>query len=150
MKHQNWLMIIANFCAVILFVALIAAPIYFAKNFAQVAGVKSQSEYLVVSQVEKFPGMTFSQDSNNFQISFIKQGASQAYLGVLIVNNPTNETKKYSLQVNSAGNKVFFGQDLENQPTQISLPPQISIPISILSPDNLLSYQTVQFTIQTK
>ena len=150
MTNLRLLQLVANFFAVLFLAGLIITPIYFAKNFAQVAGVKSQSEYLVVSQVEKFPGMTFSQDSNNFKISFIKQGVSQAYLGVLIVNNPTNETKKYSLRVNSTINKVFFGQDLQNQLNQISAPPQTSVPVSILSQDSLSSTPTVQFTIQSK
>ncbi len=150
MTNLRLLQLVANFFAVLFLAGLIITPIYFAKNFAQVAGVKSQSEYLVVSQVEKFPGMTFSQDSNNFKISFVKQGVSQAYLGVLIVNNPTNETKKYSLRVNSTINKVFFGQDLQNQLNQISAPPQTSVPVSILSQDSLSSTPTVQFTIQSK
>ena len=150
MKHHPLLKICLNFSAVILLLALIITPFYFAKNFSQVAGVKSQSPYLVVSQVEKFPGMTLTQDAASFQISFTKQGASQAYLGVLIVNNPTNETKKYSLQESSTNNNVFFGEDLQNQLTQISMPPQTSVPVSILSSDSPFLSQTVQCTIQSQ
>lgn len=148
--NQRLLKVAANFFAILILVALIATPIYFAKNFAQVAGVKSQSEYLVVSQVEKFPGMTFLQNSEGFQITFTKQGSSQAYLGVLIVNNPTSEPKKYTISTNSPENSVFFGQDLQNQLNQISVPPQTSVPVSILSQNSLSSTQTVQFTIQSQ
>lgn len=150
MKSNHLLTIALNFFAVILLLALIATPIYFAKNFSQVAGVKSQSPYLVVSQVEKFPGMTLTQDAANFQISFTKQGVFQAYLGILIINNPTNETRKYSLQKSSASNKVFFGEDLQNQLTQISMPPSTSVPVSILSSSGSFSSQTVKFTIQSQ
>lgn len=125
--------IIYNFLAVVLLVSLIAAPIYFAKNFAQVAGVKSQSNYLLVSQIDKFPGMTFSQSGQNYTINFTKQATSQAYLQVFIINNPTNGAKTYTIKSNNSKNTLFFGEDLKNQQTKINIPAQSSAPISLLS-----------------
>src|SRR3989344_9137890 len=101
MKNSHILKIGLNFMAVILLISLIATPFFFAKNFAKVAGVKSLSQFLVVSQIEKFPGMEFSQEANSYQISFNKQGPSQAFLGILIVNNPTDRTQSYSLMATS-------------------------------------------------
>src|SRR3989338_9179561 len=97
MRKNHLLIVALNFSAVVLLVALIATPIYFARNFAKVAGVKSESKYLIVSQIEKFPNMTFSQNGDNYQISFNKLGPSQAFLVILIVNNPTNSTQTYRL-----------------------------------------------------
>ncbi len=132
MKH-HFLTIGLNFSAVVLLLALIMAPIYFAKNFAQVAGVKSQSNYLLVSQIDKFPGMTFSQSGQNYTINFTKQATSQAYLAILIINNPTNVAKTYTIKSNNSKNTLFFGEDLKNQQTKINIPAQSSAPISLLS-----------------
>ena len=148
--NNHFLKITLNFSAVILLIALIATPFFFAKNLAQVAGVKSQSQYLVVSQVEKFPGMKLTQEADRYQISFAKLGPSQAYLGVLILNNPTPETKTYKLEITQGSAQVFFGEDLANQLTQISAPSQSSVPISLLSDQNSsASSQTVEFKIRT-
>ena len=145
---NHFLTITLNFSAVILLIALIATPFLFAKNFAQVAGVKSESSYLIVSQVEKFPGMKLTQEADRYQISFEKLGSSQAYLGVLIINNPTQETKTYSLKITQGSAKVFFGEDLNNLLTKISVPASASIPISLLSSEEVTSSsQTVMFRI---
>lgn len=135
-----------NFLAVVLLIGLIATPIYFAKNFAKVSGVKSESKYLVVSQIEKFPGMSLTQQGDQYTISFTKLGPSQAYLGVLILNNPTNENQTYSIEVQSGETQVFFGQDLDNQLIRISVPSQTSTPISLMSEGEPQS-QSVQFNI---
>ena len=145
MKH-HFLKITLNFSAVVLLVALIATPIYFARNFAKVAGVKSESKYLIVSQIEKFPNMTFSQNGDNYQISFNKLGQSQAFLGILIVNNPTNSTQTYRLDSTGSA-KLFFGEDLKNQQSQISVPASASVPVSLYSESADLS-QTIEFTIR--
>lgn len=140
-----------NFIAVFLLIGLIATPIYFAKNFAKVSGVKSESKYLVVSQIEKFPGMSLTQEGDRYSISFTKLGPSQAYLGILILNNPTSVAQTYSIEIKSGETQVFFGQDLENQPTQISVPSQTSIPISLISDTvSETEGQTVEFTITAK
>ena len=131
-----------------LLISLIATPFLFARNFAKVAGVKSESRFLVVSQVEKFPGMEFFQEADHYQISFTKLGPSQAFLGVLIINNPTNRTQSYSLAVTSGQTRVFFGEDLDNPLTQISIPSSASVPMSIYSSQETLGEsQIVEFTI---
>lgn len=125
--------IVTNTLAVFLLLALITAPIYFAKNFAQVSGIKSQSNYLLVSQIDKFPGMIFNQTGQNYTINFTKQATSQAYLAVLIINNPTNGAKTYIIKSNDGKNTLFFGENLKNQQTKINIPAQSSAPISLLS-----------------
>ena len=146
MKH-HFLKITLNFLAVVLLISLIATPLYFARNFAKVAGVKSESKYLIVSQIEKFPNMTFSQNGDNYQISFNKLGPSQAFLGILIVNNPTKNTQTYRIETAGSAT-LFFGEDLKNQQTQISVPASASVPVSLFSgPEATAESQTVDFQI---
>lgn len=146
MNHKIFLKFTLNFLAVILLIVLIAAPFYFANNFSQVAGVKSSNEYLVVSQVEKFPQMEFTQSGNNYQVTFTKQNPIQAYLSVLIINNPTNETKTYTLETPNDSAAVFFGNDLDNPVAEIKVPPLASMPVSIMSSSEPLT-QTAEFVI---
>jgi len=148
MNENKLIKITLNFLAVVLLIGLIATPFFFAKNFARVAGVKSQSQFLVVSQVEKFPEMILSQEADRYQITFTKLGPSQAYLGVLIINNPTNQTQTYDLKVTSGSAQVFFGEDLNNQLTQISTPSQASVPVSLFSGQDVWSEnQAVEFVL---
>jgi hypothetical protein len=135
-----------NFLAVVLLVATIATPIYFAKNFANIAGVKSTSKYLVVSQIEKFPNLTFSQNQDKYRISFTKYGDNQAFLEVLIINNPTKDSQTYELDVTSGDAKVFFGQNLNDQKTKVTVPSQASVPISLIS-SGLSQTQEVEFRV---
>lgn len=147
---QHYLKITLNFLAVVLLISLIATPLYFARNFAKVAGVKSQSLYLVVSQIEKFPNMTFSQNGDNYQISFNKLGPSQAFLGILIVNNPTNSTQTYKVEVTDGQAELFFGEDIGQREDQISLPSTASVPVSVYSGEEATAAsQTVGFGIIT-
>lgn len=142
--------IILNSLAVVLLIGLIITPFYFAQNFVRVAGVKSESKYLIISQVEKFGGMTFLQNASQYQIAFSKLGASQAFLGVLILNNPGAAVQTYSIEVLAGEANVFFGEDLNNQLLTIAIPPQTSVPISIYSGiASGLDSQTVEFTITT-
>jgi len=136
---------ISNSLAVLLLLALVVTPFYFAKNFTQVAGVKSESAYLLVSQAGKFPGMTFTEADNSYSISFSKQAPSQAYLRVLILNNPSKESKTYTINNASVDNTLFFGEDLKNPVTKISMPAQTSVPISLISRG--VSDQTLDFQI---
>ena len=148
--NSHFLKITLNFMAVMLLILLIATPFFFAKNFSKVAGVKSQSQFLLVSQIEKFPGMEFSQEADSYRISFIKQGPSQAYLGVLIINNPTDRTQIYDLKVTSGSTQVFFGEDLDNLITQITIPSGILVPISLISDfESEIKNQSAEFVIQT-
>src|SRR3989338_4204539 len=139
--HKFALMMFVNISSVLLLVALIVGPLLIAKNMAKVAGVKSESKYLIVSQIEKFPNLSLVQRENTYSISFAKQGPSQAYLGVLIVNNPTATTQTYSIERISGQAEAFFGEDLGSQLTKISVPSQASVPISILS-DTVSQTQT--------
>lgn len=125
--------ITSNFLAVLALVALIAAPIYFATKFARVSGVKSESSYLIISQVDKFPGMSFSQLDTNYSLSYTQQAQKQAYLSTLVINNPTDETKSYTIVNDSPQSKMFFGEDLNQMYEQISLPPGASMPMSLIS-----------------
>lgn len=145
MKHLA--IIISNSLAVLLLLALVATPIYFARNFAQVAGVKTESSYLLISQIEKFPGMALKQESNNYSISFTKQAQSQAYLSIFIINNPTNGTKTYTILNSSTENTAFFGESLNNREITISVPPQSSVPISLISSSQTAA-QAASFQIQ--
>src|SRR5579872_3320961 len=146
----NILKITANFLAVVFLIGLVAAPIYFAHNFAKVAGVKSESKYLIVSQIDKFPNLTLSQNGDKYTITFTKFGPSQAFLDVLILNNPTSETQNYKIESNSNTNKIFFGEDLNDLKAQITVPAQASTPLSIISEKEATSNsQTLNFTIQS-
>lgn len=139
--------ILLNFLAVVLLIGLIATPLYFAKNFAKVSGIKSDSRYIIASQIDKFPNLSLTQVGEKYTISYSKLGPSQAFLGVLILNNPTKDTQTYRIEKISGEASVFFGQDLENQLTQISAPGATSIPLSLLSETGSSETQTVEFTI---
>ena len=104
---------------------------------------------MVVSQVEKFPGMYLSQTGNRYEISFERQNPSQAYMAVLIVNNPTNKAKTYSLQASSGATTAFFGEDLDSLLTQINVPAGVSVPISLISQGDSASTQTIELSIET-
>ncbi|KKR86114.1 MAG: hypothetical protein UU34_C0021G0008 [Candidatus Curtissbacteria bacterium GW2011_GWA1_41_11] len=149
MKNHHFLKISLNFAAVILLLTLVVTPFYFARQFSQVSGVKSETQYLVVSQVEKFPGMYLSQTGNRYEISFERQNPSQAYMAVLIVNNPTNKAKTYSLQASSGATTAFFGEDLDSLLTQINVPAGVSVPISLISQGDSASTQTIELSIET-
>ena len=141
-------LVFLNFSAVLLLSALIAGPLLIAKNMAKVAGVKSESKFLVVSQIEKFPNLALTQRENAYSISFTKVGSEQAFLGVLIVNNPTDKTQTYSLNEVTGQAQAFFGEDLGSQTTKISVPSQASLPISLFSDAGSESVtQTVEFRI---
>ena len=149
MRKHHFLKISLNFAAVILLLTLVVLPFYFARNFSQVSGVKSEAQYLIISQVEKFPGMFLSQTENKYEISFERQNPSQAYMAVLIVNNPTNEAKTYSLQASSGATTAFFGEDLDSLLTQINVPAGVSVPISLISQGDSASTQTIEISIRT-
>ena len=120
---KNLLSVITvNFLTIAVLLTLFAAPIYFAHNFTQVAGVKTESPYLIVSQLSKFPNLKFEQIGENYSVSISKQAKSQAFLSVFIINNPTKTNKTYSVNIVSGETKVFFGQDLQNQTTKITAP----------------------------
>lgn len=131
--RRKLFLILTNFSAAIFLLGLLVGPFYFAHNFANVAGVKSETPFLLVSQIEKFPNMTFSQNNDRYVITFNKISRSQAFLDVLVLNNPTDKTQSYSIDVTSGNSHVFFGEDLQNLTSTISLPSQTSVPVSLLS-----------------
>lgn len=139
--------ILLNFSAILLLGALIAAPIYFAKNITKVAGVKSQSPYLLLSQVEKFPQMSLTQTGSKYSLSFTKQAQKQAYQSVFILNNPTNETKTYQISNESESNSAFFGEDISRIQTKITLPAKGATSISIIS-NSSQSSDMVKFSLE--
>lgn len=150
MINHHFLKITLNFFSVLLLISLITAPIYFAKTFTKVSGVKSESKYLVVSQVEKFPGMVLTQRADQYAVSFTKLGPSQAYLGILILNNPSDVTQTYTVSTISGQAQLFFGENLGSQLPSISVPPATSVPISLYSgEDATAASQTIEFTIKT-
>ncbi len=141
---------LSNVFAVLLLITLIAAPVYFAENFSKVAGVKSESAFLVISQVEKFPQMTLIQTQNKYTISFEKLASKQAFLAILIINNPTETTKTYQIISNEPGDAVFFGDNINNLAKEISLPKNVSVPISLLATVNNTDKGEIEFTINSK
>ncbi|HLA03745.1 MAG TPA: hypothetical protein VJ065_00765 [Patescibacteria group bacterium] len=148
MNARFWGFVFLNFCAVLLLTALIAGPLLVAKNMAKVAGVKSESRYLVVSQIEKFPNLILSQKENVYSISYTKQSPAQAYIGVLIVNNPTATTQTYNLEIISGEAKPFFGENPDDQLTKIAVPASASVALSLFSsPEASSEAQTVEFRI---
>lgn len=122
-----------NFFAFVLLFFLISAPIYFANNFSHIAGVKAETPYIIVTQISKFPNLKFSQNGDQFEIQFEKQGSNQVFLSPLVLNNPTNEPKVYRIQNKSKENQFFFGEDVNNLQLRINVPSQTSVPISLLS-----------------
>ncbi|MCR4324668.1 MAG: hypothetical protein NUV69_03190 [Candidatus Curtissbacteria bacterium] len=148
MKHSLF-RTFANFSAVVLLLALLAFPFYFASKFAQVAGVKSASHYLIVPQIDKFPNVSFSQEGETYKLTATKFGESQAFLGILILNNPTEETKTYSIEKTAGEAKVFFGQDFKNPDITATLSPQTSTTLSLLSEEASAS-SNVSFKIKAQ
>lgn len=142
--------ITANLFAVLFLVALVSTPFYFARNFSQVSGVRSEAAYLVVSQAQKFPDMHLSQTGDRYEISFERQNPSQAYLGVMVINNPSSQSKTYSFQASTGSTKVFFGEDIDNQISSIRVPPGTSVPVSLISEGKTASTQTIEFSIITE
>lgn len=153
MKLRHLAFAPANFLAVVVLLSLLTMPFYFARNLAKVenvAGVKTIAPYQLNFQTENFPNLVFSQEGEQYQISFTKVGPIQAYLGMGILTNQTNTQHTYQLQ-NQSQTKVFFGQNLEDQKDQISLDSSASIEISIFSPQEApASSQTVEFNVEAK
>lgn len=139
--------VIANLSAVFLLTALIITPIYFANNFSQVAGVKTESKYLLISQTDKFPQMKFIQEGKLYRLTFEKQSNSQAFLSVFILNNPTAKAQSYTIVTNSNQPSIFFGNDIGNRQTAVTVPPSASVPLSIVSTNTTTTDQVVEFSI---
>lgn len=151
-KHVYWAFL--NFLAVFTLLLLLGIPFYFASSIskpASVAGAKSQSPYLIISQVDKFPNVKLSQEKEDYKITFTKISPSQAFTSLLLITNSTNRTQNYSIIKTSGDAEVFFGEDLENRQTSITAPSSVSIPLSVYSAkESSSSGQTVGFQIEVK
>lgn len=136
-----------NFGATLLLLGIITSPFYIAKNLNQVAGVKSESLFLVTSQIDKFPLMKLEQSGNTYKISFEKIQSSQAFTQVLLLTNPTSQTKIYKVITKDDQDKVFFGENHKDLQDTVTAPSKITIPISILANSQNL-VDSVEFEIQ--
>lgn len=134
--------LVSNMFGVIFLLTIIATPLYFAKNISQIAGIKTESKIVTVSQIDKFPQMSLIQTGNEFKITLNKFAQTQAYLGVIILYNPTNQPQNY--QLTGLAGKAFFGTDTENVRNEISLPRGTTVPISIIASNQ---DNSVQFNI---
>lgn len=146
MKARTLLFITANFLAVVVLAALFAGPFYFAKNFTKVAGIKTVTPYIITFQGENFPNLHFTESGGKYRITFSKIGPSQAFLKVLLLENPSNQGRLFTLQVFSGDAKVFFGDKIDDQKTKVYLKPQSTTPISLLSQTQ---NQTVEFGVNS-
>lgn len=150
MKNSLFLKITLNVFAVVLLFGLLATPIYFAGSLGKVAGIKSESKYLLASQIENFPNLTVSQQAKNYKITLTKFAPNQAYLGIFILNNPTQQTQTYKIEKLNGEPTVFFAEDINDEKTSISLPAATSTTISLISKEGSTSTQTVEFKISVQ
>lgn len=148
MVIKPFIKITLNSLAIVLLLSLLATPFYFAKNIGKVAGVKSQSKYFLVSQIENFPNLSYSQTQDTYKVNFTKFGQKQAYINVFIINNPTENTQVYKIEKISGNATVFFGEDTENKVQKISLPQSTSSTLSIISEEENQENQIVEFKIE--
>jgi hypothetical protein len=152
---------LTNLSAVMILIALIASPFYFANNFTKVtdvqdtqqsrsiAGVKKVVPYILIPQADKFSNLNFYQDNDKYRIDFVKTAPQQAFLGVFTITNPTDTVKGYNLEVPEGQNKAFFGENLEEQTVFMQVPPKGSIPISVFSKDeSSASSQSIEFKVE--
>lgn len=136
---------ILNFFALSALLAIIILPILFAKNFGKVAGVKFEQNYILISQIENFPGFSFNQQQNTYSLTFNKHAPTQAFLSVLKIYNPQSTTATYEIKINSQSNRIFFGEDLDNLNQTITVPSGATASISLLSTGD---EESVQFKIE--
>lgn len=154
MKPKHLTLVILNLMAVFVLLLLLGTPFYFASTIskpASIAGTKTQTPYVIVSQVDKFPNATLVQSGSSYEISFDKISQSQALTSLLLITNPTNKTQRYEIVRAGGISEVFFGEDLQNRQTSIQAPSSVTIPISIYSgSESTSSSQTVKFQIEAK
>lgn len=137
-----------NFLAVILLAGLLSLPLFFAANFAKVAGEKTSAEYLIVPHADNFPNLDITGENEKYLVSFTPVGVPQAFLGIMTLANPANTPKTYSLEESAPDVEVFFGQDPQNHAAKITLPPHAQTPISLFSQS--ASHQNITFTVGTE
>lgn len=148
MKPKHLLAAVSNFISVIVLLLLLAAPFYFAKNVIQpadIAGAKVGKPYIIVSQIDKFPNLSLSQKGTFYQITFNKIADSQIFTGILQITNTTEKTQNYEIVKSFGDATVFFGEDIRNIITKITVPSGTSISISLFSQSQNQN-QSVEFT----
>ncbi|MEX2028609.1 MAG: hypothetical protein WD988_03895 [Candidatus Curtissbacteria bacterium] len=163
MKYRHFGFALTNLCAVIVLAVLIASPFYFAGNFTKVAnvedpehsrrvaGAKSQMPYIVVSHTDQFPDMNLNQSEGKFMLDFVKINPSQAYIGVLTLENPNNNPQTYSIEPISGYTKVFFGENVTERASTTTVPSMGSVPISIFSESETAALgESVEFKVLVK
>ena len=150
MNPKSLSKVAVNFFAIVTLASLLIIPLYFAKNLGKVAGVKNQSKYLLVSQIENFPNLSLSQTENIYSVTFAKFGQNQAYIGVFIINNPTDTTQTYEIEKLAGSATPFFGEYPSTKVQEISLPQSTSATISIISEGETQANQIVEFKIKVR
>lgn len=146
MKARHISLALANFAATMFLLTLIAAPFFFAHNMVKVAGIKTAANSLVSSQIDRFNNLTLTQQGKNYQITYTKTAPDQVFQGILILTNPTAQTRVYTITKLSGDASVFFGEDWGNSQIQITLPSGASTPVSLYS-SSLDQGATVEFSI---
>lgn len=152
MKPKHIIFVASNLVAVLVLMALLAAPFYFAGNVTKLSGVagqKTTAKFFVVSQISRFPDLTLEEHNDSYKITFKKIAKSQAFTGLMLITNPTGTTQKYTVEKKTGSATVFFGDDINSLITEISLPSSASVPISILSQGQDTNPQSVEFAIST-
>lgn len=149
MKPNHVFAAFANFALVIVFLLIVISPFFLAKNITKVAGVKTETPYLITSQIQKFPNVSFSQEGETYRFTYSKASLNQEYRGLLVLTNPTSESKEYKISRLSGYADVYFGEDSKTAASQIFLPAGSSVPISLFS-GSLDQTLTVEFKINLK
>lgn len=133
MTLKNVVAYIANLLAVVNLILIIALPFFLANRMVKVAGIKTAIPYLISSQIQRFPNLTFSQEGQTYSLIYSQFAPSQTYQSVLILTNTAAGTQNFSLVSVSGQGQVFFGEDPKIKVKQIALPSGASTPISLFS-----------------
>lgn len=148
MKLNHALSAFANFASVVVLLVLVLSPFFLAQNISKVAGVKITVPYLVTSQIQKFPNVSFFQEGETYRFSYAKSSLNQEYQGLLVLTNPTSQSQTYSISRLSGYADIYFGEDSKASETKITLPAGSSVPISLFS-GSLDQTLLVEFNIKT-
>lgn len=144
MKTKHVFYSAANLLTFLFLVMLIGIPFYFAKNTSKVAGVKSESHYLLISQLENFPNITAEQVGKKYTLAINKLSSPTLFTEIFIINNPTSTYKTYEI---SSSENVFFGTSQSSIKKNIVVAPNTSVPISVLEPSSA-KHATISFEIK--
>lgn len=135
MNPKNFAVPLANFTGIVILIVIIALPFLVANRIVKVAGLKTSVSYLISSQIQYFPNVSFSQEGQIYNLTYSKIAPSQFFKSLLILTNPTGSTQNYTLVTLNGQGQLFFGEDLDNQIIKIALPSGASTPISLFAID---------------